>query len=82
MTSIKDVHEKEVHFPALTFPFAEARAVALRNLEEPSGALPQKIDVPALPFDAEVTDPVETTHIAVGQLRAPPKVRMTTKRIF
>ena len=40
MTSIKEVHEKEVHFPALTFPFAEARAIALRNLEEHSGALP------------------------------------------
>ena len=78
---VKAIHEREVHVPGeLCFPFAEARAKALKDLS-PSGALPS-LSCMDLPFDDETGNGKSELEADFFPEKITPKFRITLNRLI
>ena len=80
---VKEVHEKEVHFPAeVDYPFAMARDEAIAALKPSSAVVPPVPEVPPLPFDWEIGKAPVVKEPVAKPAKIVPRVVITSKRIF
>ena len=81
-TRVRNVYSEEVYFPDdICFPFAEARTLALRTMQDKNslGELPDLEPPLALPWDSGDKDPVRRREVTLGPA---PRFQITKERIF
>jgi len=79
---MKNIHEKEVFFPSeVCFPFAEANALALRNMSDVQPPLAAPPPLVPLPFGPEAGDEKSPEMPQRAELAKAPRFKITLDRL-